>query len=113
MDKQETMRQPIEHKETLLKLNEPLKLKAVPFSKGYRVEITLNIDPNNPLHLDSILLPLEKSTVRLAVQAFKQNIIEKDLGGRLIEDEPISKDEPKGPDVQCTKSHSHTKACLQ
>jgi len=88
IDKQDTMREPIQHKETLLKLNEPLKLKALPFAKGYRIEVTLNIDPNNPLHLDSILLPLEKSTVRLAVQAFKQNIIEKDLGGRLIEDEP-------------------------
>ena len=109
MDKQDTMRQPIEHKETLLKLNEPLKLKALPFAKGYRIEVTLNIDPNNPLHLDSILLPLEKSTVRLAVQAFKQNIIEKDLGGRLIEDEPISNDQPKGPDVYCTLKHSHTK----
>ena len=88
-DKQETMREPIERKETLLKLNEPLKLKALPFAKGYRMEVTLNIDPNNPIHLDSLLLEKEKSTVRLAVAAFKKNIIEKDLGGRLIEDEPI------------------------
>jgi len=88
-DKQETMREPIERKETLLKLNEPLKLKATPFSKGYRIEITLNIDPNNPIHLDSLLLEKEKSTVRLAVEAFKKNIIEKDLGGILIEDKPI------------------------
>jgi len=89
VDKQETMRQPFEKKETLLKLNEPLKLKALPFAKGYRIEITLNIDPNNPLHLDALLLSKEKSTVRMAVQAFKENIIEKDLGGRLIEDEKI------------------------
>ncbi len=89
MDKQETMREPIQKKETLLKLNEPLKLKALPFAKGYRIEVTLNIDPNNPLHLDALLLSVEKSTVRLAVKAFKENIIEKDLHGRLIEDEPI------------------------
>ena len=90
MDKQETMREPIERKETLLKLNEPLKIKATPFAKGYKMEITYNLDPNNPLHLDALLLPKEKSTVRLAVKAFKENIIEKDLGGRLIEDEPIA-----------------------
>ena len=88
-EKEETIREPFEKKETRLILNEPLKLKAVPFSKGYRVEITLNIDPNNPIHLDALLLSVEKSNVRLAVQAFKKNIIEKDLGGRLIEDEPI------------------------
>ena len=86
-DRQE--REIIEKKETLLKLNEPLKLKALPFAKGYRMEVTLNIDPNNPIHLDSLLLEKEKSTVRLAVEAFKKNIIEKDLGGRLIEDDPI------------------------
>lgn len=89
MDKQETIREPIERKETLLKLNEPLKLKAVPFSKGYRIEVTLNIDPNNPIHLDSLLLEKEQSSLRLAVEAFKVNIIEKDLGGRLIVDNQI------------------------
>ena len=88
MDKQETMREPIERKETLLKLNEPLKIKATPFAKGYKMEITYNLDPNNPLHLDALLLSVEKSTVRIAVQAFKKNIIENDLGGRLIEDDP-------------------------
>lgn len=82
-------REIFEKKETLLKLNEPLKLKALPFAKGYRMEVTLNIDPNNPLHLDSLLLEKEKSTVRLAVKAFKENIIEKDLGGRMIEDADV------------------------
>ncbi len=88
-DKQERIKEPFERKETTLKLNEPLRLKATPFSKGYKLEITYNLDPNNPLHLDALLLSVEKSNVRLAVQAFKKNIIEKDLGGRLIEDEPI------------------------
>ena len=81
------MEEPFEKKETLLKLNEPLKLKATPFAKGYKMEITYNLDPNNPLHLDALLLSVEKSNVRLAVQAFKENIIEKDLGGVLLKDE--------------------------
>ena len=89
MDKQETIREPIETKTTTVKLAEPLKLKATPFARGYKIEITYNLDPNNPIHLDALLLSVEKSTVRLAVQAFKKNIIEKDLGGRLIEDDPI------------------------
>jgi len=89
VSKEEQMRQPFEKKETLLKLNEPLKLKATPFAKGYKMEITYNLDPNNPLHLDALLMSVEKSTVRLAIKAFKENIIEKDLGGVLIKDEEI------------------------
>lgn len=89
MDKQEQMRQPFEKKETLLKLNEPLKIKATPFAKGYKMEITYNLDPNNPLHLDALLLSVEKSNVRLAVKAFRENIIEKDLGGVLLKDDII------------------------
>jgi len=79
--------EPIEKKETLLKLNEPLKLKATPFAKGYKMEITYNLDPNNPLHLDQLLLSVENSNVRSAVKAFRENIIEKDLGGVLLKDE--------------------------
>jgi len=89
VDKQEQMRQPFEKKETLLKLNEPLKIKATPFAKGYKMEITYNLDPNNPLHLDALLLSVEKSNVRLAVKAFRENIIEKDLGGVLLKDDII------------------------
>ena len=89
MDKQETMREPIERKETLLKLNEPLKIKATPFAKGYKMEITYSLDPNNPLHLDALIISVERSNVRKAIKAFKENIIEKDLGGILIEDKPI------------------------
>ena len=47
------------------------------------------MSPDNSVDLDQLLLSIENSKVRLAVQAFKENIIEKDLGGRLIEDEPI------------------------
>lgn len=77
----------LEKKEILLKNNEPLKLKAVPYSKGYKIEVTLNIDPNNPIHLDSLLMKVEDSNVRTAIKAFKENIIEKDLGGILLKDE--------------------------
>ena len=83
-------RELIEKKETTLKLAEPLKLKATPFSKGYKVEVTLNIDPNNPIHLDSLLLSVEKSSVRKAVKHFIENIIEKDLGGILLKDSEVS-----------------------
>lgn len=43
----------------------------------------------------------------------------KEFAGELIEEcsifyvDPSEVGEPKGPDVQCTKIHSHTKRCLQ
>jgi len=72
---------------TVFKNAETLELVAEPYAKGYKVRVKYRLDPNNPIALDSLLLPLEKSTTRQAVNLFIKNIIEKDLGGRLLKDD--------------------------
>ena len=78
-------------KTTIVKNNETLQMKASPFAKGYRIEVRLAINPDNPIDLDKILLPLEKSNVRQAVKGFSdfiQSPIEKGgLGGKIIIDD--------------------------
>ena len=48
------MSQITEHKETLMKLNEPYKLKLVPYAKGYQLEITANLSSGQ---VDGMLNP--------------------------------------------------------
>jgi len=72
---------------TIFKNAETLELVAEPFAKGYKVRVKYRLDPNNPIQLDALMLSVEKSTVRIAVQKFIKNIIEKDLHGRLLKDE--------------------------
>ena len=78
-------------KTTIVKNNETLIMKANPFAKGYRIEVRLAINPDNPIDLDKILLPLEKSVVRQAVKGFadfiKSPVEEGGLGGMIITDE--------------------------
>ena len=78
-------------KTTIVKNNETLQLKANPFAKGYRIEVRLAINPDNPIDLDKVLLPLEKSVVRQAVKGFadfiKSPVEEGGLGGTIILDE--------------------------
>lgn len=74
----------IAEKITTLTQSEPLKLKAKAFASGkYGLEITWQVDPNNPLHIDQVLLPLEKSTLKQMVKGFIEGVIEtpKDQGG--------------------------------
>ena len=78
-------------KTTIVKNNETLIMKANPFGKGYRIEVRLAINPDNPIDLDKVLLPLEKSNVRQAVKGFadfiKSPVEEGGLGGTIIIDE--------------------------
>lgn len=76
---------PLVEKTTIVKSAEPLKLKATPFAKGYKVEVTYQLDPNNPISLDS--LELEDSNVRTAVRNFITKVIEGDLQSKLLKDE--------------------------
>ena len=74
----------IVEKTTILTQSEPLKLKAKAFAGGkYGLEITLQCNPQNPLHIDQVLLPLEKSTLKQMVKGFIEGVIEtpKDQGG--------------------------------
>ena len=75
---------PLVEKTTIGKSAETLKLKATPFAKGYKVEVTYQLDPNNPIALDS--LELETSNVRTAVRNFITKVIEGDLKSKLLED---------------------------
>ena len=68
--------EPFETKTTTIKLAEPLKLKRCVFAKGSKTEITWNLDPNNPIHLDALLLSVERSSVKQAVIAFEKFIEE-------------------------------------
>ena len=81
----------IVEKTTIVKNAEPLTLKAVPFAKGYKVEVKLSMNPENTLDMDKVLLPLESSKLRQAVAGFIQFIespIEQGgLGGKLLTDE--------------------------
>lgn len=61
---------PIETKTTVVRSAEPLKIKSSVFAKGFKVEISWNLDPNNPIQLDQILLPLQDSQLKQAVDGF-------------------------------------------
>lgn len=78
-------------KTTVIKNNETLKIKAVPFAKGYRLEVQLALNPDNPMDLDKVMLKLEKSVVRQAVAGMVKMVesptSEGGLGGHMIVDE--------------------------
>jgi len=73
-------------KTTIVKTNERIKFKAIPFAKGYKVEVDWAFNPDNSYHLDQVL-KWETSEVQMALAAFKENVIEKALHGKLIKDE--------------------------
>ena len=77
----------IVEKTTIMKSAEPLKIKAVPFAKGHRLEITWQADPFNPLHLDQVTLSRERSAVRQMIKLFEENIMEGDLKSKLLTDD--------------------------
>ena len=78
-DKQELGFQ--ESKITLVKLNEPYKIKLCPFAKGYRIELTLN---GNEYLADKVR-DKEGEIVSL-IRATKE-LIKEELEGVLIRDE--------------------------
>jgi transglutaminase/protease-like cytokinesis protein 3 len=57
-------------KTTTVRSAEPLKLKSNVFAKGFKVEITWNLDPNNPIHLDQMMMKVEESNIKKAVLEF-------------------------------------------
>ena len=67
----------IAEKITTLTQSEPLKLKAKAFAGGkYGLELTWQVNPNNPMHLDQVMLSLEKSVLKQMVKGFIENVIE-------------------------------------
>ena len=76
---------PIIDKTTVVKTSERIKIKALPFSRGYKVQIEWAFNPDNTYHLDQVL-KWETSEVREGLKAFIKNIIEGELGGKLLKD---------------------------
>ena len=79
------MTDPIETKTTVVKSAEPLKIKSSVFAKGFKVEISWNLDPNNPISLDQMVLSVEHSNVKKAVMEFIK--FNESLGYKHLRDE--------------------------
>jgi len=91
----------IVERKTIVTNAEPLTLEAVPFAKGYKVKVRLQMNPENTIDMDKVLLPLEDSKLRQAVLGFIQFIespIEQGgLGGNLLtDDDKAIKEATKG-----------------
>ena len=88
MSEQENL---IVEKTTIVKNNETLKIKAVPFAKGHRLELQLALNPDITTDLDKVMLPLERSVVRQAVAGMTKIVeaplSEGGLGSHIIVDE--------------------------
>jgi len=72
-------------KTTIIKSNEPIKLKAVPFAKGYRVQVEAAFDPDNTIHLDRFAV--RDNDYHKAIENFVENTIKKTLHSKLIVDD--------------------------
>ena len=81
---------PIETKTTVVKTAEPLKLKSNVFAKGFKVEITWNLDPNNPINIDQLMLKVEDSNFKKAVMEFIK--FNESLGYEHLKDKTESKE---------------------
>ena len=79
------MTDPIETKTTVVKSAEPLKIKSSVFAKCFKVEISWNLDPNNPISLDQMVLSVEHSNVKKAVMEFIK--FTESLGYKHLRDE--------------------------
>ena len=72
-------------KTTIIKSNEPIKIKAIPFAKGYKVQVEAAFDPENSIHLDRFAV--RDNDYHKAIEHFIKNTIEWTLKGRLLSDD--------------------------
>jgi len=72
-------------KTTVVKTKERITFAAEPFSKGYKVHVKIAFDPEDSGQIDQLLL-YETSDVKDALDAFIREVIEKQLGGKLLRD---------------------------
>ena len=72
-------------KTTIIKSNEPIKIKAIPFAKGYKVQVEAAFDPENSMHLDRFAV--RDNDYHKAIENFIKNTIEGTLKGRLLSDD--------------------------
>jgi hypothetical protein len=76
---------PIIDKTTVVKTSERIKLKAIPFAKGYKIQVEWAFNPDNSYHLDQVI-KWESSDMRKGMEAFINNIIVGELHGIIIHD---------------------------
>ena len=75
-------------KTTSLKTVERISFEAIPFAKGYKVKVKVAFNPEDTMHLDQLLADdPQQSAILMALDGFTKNVIEKQLGGKLIKDE--------------------------
>lgn len=79
MDKPE----PIIDKTTTVKHSERIKLKAIPYKGGHRMQIEWAFNPDNSYHLDQVL-KYESSEVKSAIDGFIKNVIESQLKSKML-----------------------------
>ena len=72
-------------KTTIIKSNEPIKIKAIPFAKGYKVQVEAAFDPENSIHLDRFAV--RDNDYHKAIENFIKNTIERTLKGKLLSDD--------------------------
>lgn len=72
-------------KTTTIKTSERVKIKAVPFARGYKLQIEWAFNPDNSYHLDQVI-KWESSDMKKALNAFVKNIVQGELHGNLILD---------------------------
>lgn len=88
---QDIRQEPFEKKETTLKLNEPFKISVKSFAKGHKVEFTINMNPDNPIHMDRLEKELADSEIKKAIKATHDIITapidEGGLGSKVLADD--------------------------
>jgi hypothetical protein len=74
-------------KTTSIKAIERITFKAVPFSKGTKIEVKWAFNPEDSTHIDQFLNDdPAKNNILVALRGFK-NILQKELGAKILEDE--------------------------
>lgn len=74
-------------KTTSLKTVERIKFKGTPFAKGYKIEVSWAFNPEDSTHIDQFLNDdPAKNNILVALRGFK-NILQKELGAKILEDE--------------------------
>ena len=89
-----------ERKETIMKLNEPYKLKLVPYAKGYQLEITANLSSSQVdgmLNPDGEIVQLIKNGKKLITDTLGAVILKVEVekvkdGVKLEKDQKIKKE---------------------
>jgi len=59
-------------KTTILKSAEPLKIKIQPFANHTKMEVTIQADPNNPIHMDQFELSVADSNTKRYIAKVKE-----------------------------------------